>query len=121
LDSSLILVDTSVWIDHLRRGLDRLVDLLMDQRVAAHPFVEGELACGRLANRSEVIELIGRLPRAPEASHDEAMALVERWGLTGRGVGWVDVHLLASARIAGYGLWTRDRRLQAVAAELGLA
>lgn len=87
-----------------------------------HPFVLGELACGNLANRSEVLELLGALPAAPAATDPEALGFIERRALVGRGIGYIDVHLLASAVLSGDGrLWTRDRRLAAAAAELELA
>jgi predicted nucleic acid-binding protein len=114
----MVLVDTSVWIDHLRRRSERLAALLEDGLVACHPFVVGELACGRLARRGEVLALLQRLPTLPPVSHDEALRLVDAQDLAGSGLGWVDVHLLAAARIAGAGLWTADRRLERVAAEL---
>ncbi len=118
----MILVDTSVWIDHLRSGEPALATALEGGRVLMHPFVLGELACGNLENRSEVLRLLGDLPAAPTATDPEALGLIERRALMGRGVGYIDVHLLTSAALAGVGrLWTRDRRLAAVAAELELA
>lgn len=118
----MILVDSSVWIDHLRRPDARLAAQLGANVVMVHPFVIGELACGTLPNRSILLDQLARLPRAPVASHGEVMGLVERRELAGRGIGWIDVHLLASAMLAGHAqLWTRDKRLQAVAVELGLA
>jgi len=117
-----ILVDTSVWIDHLRLGEPSLAAALEGGRVMMHPFVLGELACGNLANRSEVLELLGDLPAAPTATDPEALDFVERRALMGRGIGYIDVHLLASIALSGDAcLWTRDRRLAAVAAELELA
>jgi len=117
-----ILVDTSVWIDHLRSGETALAAALEDGRVLMHPFVLGELACGNLENRDEVLELLGDLPVAPTATDPEVLGLIERRALMGRGIGYVDVHLLASAALADVGrLWTRDRRLAAVASELELA
>jgi predicted nucleic acid-binding protein len=117
-----ILVDTSVWIDHLRSGLPELASLLERGQVLYHPFVRGELACGNLRDRGEVLELLGRLPAAPVASDDEALAFIERRGLMGRGIGYVDVHLLAAVALSGTArLWTRDRRLENVAGELGLS
>lgn len=87
-----------------------------------HPFVIGELACGALPNRAVLLEQLARLPGAPLASRSETMGLIERHALAGRGIGWIDVHLLASAMLAGHAqLWTRDKRLHAVAVELGLA
>jgi predicted nucleic acid-binding protein len=117
-----ILVDTSVWVEHLRVGNATLVGELGAGRVLAHPFVIGELACGTLQNRREVLDLLGRLPSAPMATHDEALAFLERRTLMGRGIGFVDVHLLASAALAAPArLWSRDRRLAAVAIDLDLA
>ncbi len=117
----LVLVDTSVWIDHLRGRPAALAAKLERGEVLTHPFVCGELACGRLAMRDEVLTLLSRLPAAPTASHDEAMRLVDDRQIMGRGIGWVDVHLLAGALLAGARLWTRDRALAAVARELGIA
>jgi predicted nucleic acid-binding protein len=117
-----ILVDTSVWVDHLRAGNPRLVTELDGGRVLTHPFVIGELACGTLRNRREVLDLLSRLPSAPMATHAEALDFLERRALMGRGIGFIDVHLLASAALATPAtLWTRDRRLAAIAAELSLA
>ena len=97
-----------------------LVGLLESGDAASHPFVIGELACGRLPRRLPFLELLARLPRAPIATHDEAMSFVDRHRLAATGIGWVDVHLLASTRLAGTRLWTLDRRLRAVAGKLGL-
>ena len=118
----MILVDTSVWIDHLRSGETALAAALEDGRVLMHPFVLGELACGTLKNRDEVLDLLGNLPAAPTATDPEVLGLIERRALMGRGIGYIHVHLLASAALADVGrLWTRDRRLAAVATELELA
>ena len=118
----MILVDTSVWIDHLRSGEPALVTALEGGQVLMHPFVLGELACGNLKNRVEVLRLLGDLPAAPTATDPEVLGLIERRALMGQGIGYIDVHLLASAALAGVGrLWTRDRRLAAVAQELELA
>jgi predicted nucleic acid-binding protein len=117
-----ILVDTSVWIDHLRSGEPALATALEGGRVMMHPFVLGELACGNLENRSEVLKLMGDLPAAPTATDPEALGLIERRALMGRGIGYIDVHLLASTALADDArMWTRDRRLAAAAAELELA
>jgi len=117
-----ILVDTSVWIDHLRSGEPALATALEGGRVLMHPFVLGELACGNLKNRSEVLRLLGDLPTAPAATDPEALVLIERRALMGRGIGYIDVHLLASTVLEGVArLWTRDRRLAETAAELELA
>jgi len=114
-----ILVDTSVWVDHLRRGDAALSALLDEARVMVHPFVIGEIACGVLSERSLTLELLGNLPAAILAESEEVLAFVEQHRLYGRGIGYVDAHLLASvALMPGSALWTRDRRLQAAAAGL---
>ena len=118
----MILVDTSVWVDHLRSGEPALVSALETGIVLTHPFVIGELACGNLKNRAEVIGLLQQLPAAPVATEAEALAFIDAQALMGRGIGYIDVHLLASAALAGdAGLWTRDRRLARVAGDVGLA
>lgn len=111
----MILVDTSVWVQHLRRGNSRLRSLLHDGEVLCHPFVIGELACGNLRNREQILNLLDQLPQAAVAEHDEVLHLVETERLYGRGLGWVDVHLLASARIARSGLLTLDGPLRRIA------
>ncbi len=117
----MILVDTSVWIDHLRTGEPHLVALLERSQVLMHPFVLGELACGNLRRRAEVLRHLGALPRSPVATDDEALCFVEAHRLMGRGIGWIDVHLLAAVALSpGTRLWTRDRRLDAVARTLGV-
>jgi predicted nucleic acid-binding protein len=118
----MILVDTSVWIDHLRQGDPALATALQSSQVLMHPFIVGELACGNLKSRAEVLTLLAELPGAPVASHEEALGFIERRDLMGRGIGYVDVHLLASVALAGTArLWTRDKRLAAVASDLALA
>jgi len=117
-----ILVDTSVWIDHLRSGNARLSALLDAGRVLGHPFIIGEIALGSLRARAMVIEALEALPAIPVADHHEVMHLIEARGLAGPGIGYVDAHLIASARLqAGSSLWTLDRRLQDAAARLGIA
>jgi predicted nucleic acid-binding protein len=115
------LVDTSVWVEHLRRGRPDLSRRLRDAAVLCHPFVVGELACGHLARRAEVLGLLATLPTVTSADHAEVLAFVERERLSGRGLGWIDVHLLASARLSGVPLWTLDHRLDRAARDLGLA
>lgn len=117
----MVLVDTSVWVDHLRRGNPDLERLLSDAAVACHPFVVGELACGNLRNRREILALLLALPGAPEVASGELLRFVAEQRLMGRGIGLVDVHLLASARLAGIRLWTLDRRLRAAAGDLRVA
>ena len=115
-----MLVDTSIWVDHLRQRDARLAELLEDGLVWTHPFVIGELACGNLGRRAEVLELIGALPSVSVADHEEVLGFVESRRLMGRGLGWIDVHLLASAILASLPLWTSDKRLSAVARSLDL-
>jgi predicted nucleic acid-binding protein len=117
----MILADTSVWIQHLRTGDPRVADALNAGRICIHPFVIGELACGNLRNRGELLELLGHLPAAPAATDAEALQFLEQHALMGRGVGWIDVHLLASVALGATQLWTHDKRLAAVAAKLGLS
>ena len=118
----MILVDTSVWIEHLRLAGAILTELLDDGEVLGHPFVLGELALGNLRQRDDILRVLRRLPQATSASHGEVLHLINREALFGRGIGYVDAHLLAAARLtAGSKLWTCNRRLQAVAAHLGLA
>lgn len=117
----MILVDTSVWVDHLRQGEPLLVQSLMQTQVATHPFVVGELACGNLKNRQTVIELLQALPPVKAALDQEVMHFIESKGLMGKGIGYIDAHLCASALISGYKIWTRDKRLLAIAQTLGCA
>ena len=118
----MVLVDTSVWIDYLRSEEPNLVYLLNENQVLVHPFVIGELALGDLRNREELLSLLGGLPETPVATDDEVLFFVERHRLMGRGIGYVDAHLLAAATLAGHmPLWTSDRRLLDVAAGLNLA
>lgn len=118
----MILADTSVWVDHLRRGDTRLVDLLESASVLMHPFVAGEIACGSLADRKTVLELLQDLPTTAVAEFDEVLSFVEHHRLWGKGIGYVDVHLLAAVALTnGATLWTRDKRLRAAAQGLGCA
>ena len=118
----MILVDTSVWVDHLRSGDTQLVDLLERAKVITHPFVIGEIACGSLRNRSSILELLLDLPAAAVAEGEEVLGFIGRHALHGKGIGYVDVHLLASVALTeGAELWTRDKRLRGVAKALGCA
>ncbi|MDP1680208.1 MAG: type II toxin-antitoxin system VapC family toxin [Burkholderiales bacterium] len=118
----MILVDTSVWIDHLRAGDAELTALLNGSQVMMHPFVLGELACGNLHNRTEVMALLKDLPRAKLATDEEVLFFIERHALMGRGIGYVDAHLLAAVILGGVTrIWTRDKRLRTVADALALA
>jgi len=116
-----VLVDTSVWVAHLRQGAIGLEALLHDGLVVCHPFIVGELACGNLQNRSEILSLLQRLPGAIRAGHEEVLQFIEHDGLMGKGLGYIDMHLLASARLTGVPLWTLDKKLNEVAKKLGLA
>jgi len=118
----LILVDTSVWVDHLQKGDTHLATLLERGAVAMHPFIVGEIACGSLADRRNVLELLQDLPAAVVAEGAEVLEFIERHTLHGKGIGYVDVHLLASAALTPNStLWTRDRRLREAAERLGCA
>lgn len=118
----MILVDTSVWVDHLRKDSAPLVQLLDAGRVLVHPFVIGEVALGEMRQHKIILAALLDLPRARVATDEEAMGFIERHALYGRGVGYIDVHLLAAVRLTeGAALWTADRRLHAVADALGLA
>jgi len=115
-----MLVDTSVWIDHFRQGNERLVFLLERESVVTHELIVGEIACGGLRNRNEILALLRALPCVPTVQHSEALSFVEDHRLWGRGLGWIDVHLMASAKLAASVLWTLDRRLAKAGEELGV-
>ncbi len=118
----MILVDTSIWIDHFRTGDQDLADLLDERAVLAHAFVIGELALGQLAERRMVLEFLQDIPLAITASENEVLYFIEKHRLAGHGIGYVDAHILASAQLtAGTRLWTRDKRLSAVAEQMGLS
>lgn len=114
----MILVDTSVWIDHLRKNDRHLQFLLYEGEVVCHSLVIGELVCGNLKNRQEIISLLQALPMAPQIEFDEYLYFIERYKLYGKGIGFIDVHLLASAKLAQTLLWTLDKRLKSAAIEL---
>lgn len=116
----MILVDTSVWIEHLRSGNDRLKILLLDKQVVCHPFVIGELACGTLQKREEILSLLTALPEVELLEHDEVMNFLEGRRLYGRDIGWVDAHLLASTLLTGCSIWTFDKPLRKAAAALNV-
>ncbi|RKX38128.1 MAG: VapC toxin family PIN domain ribonuclease [Verrucomicrobia bacterium] len=117
----MVLVDTSIWVDHFRRGHAGLIEQLEEGAVLCHPFVIGELACGNLHNRIEVLDLLQALPMAPVADQDEVLHLLQEWRLFGQSLGWVDAHLLASARLMGYPIWTLDKSLAKAAGEINQA
>ncbi len=117
----MILVDTSVWIDHLRTGDDKLVQQLNTSKVLMHPFVLGELACGNLNKRKEILTLFKNLPRSSVATDNEVLFFIEQHKLMGRGIGYIDTHLLAAVALNGSArLWTRDKRLRVVCDSLSL-
>lgn len=117
----MVIVDTSIWVTHLRQGSRQLEKMLVEAEVMCHPFIVGELACGNLKNRTEIISLLQSLPMAPTIESDEFLFFIERNHLMGKGVGFVDVHLLASAQLAGVPLWTADKRLKSAADQLELS
>ena len=118
----MILVDTSIWIEHLRSGETQLADLLDRSQVLAHPFVTGELACGNLRNRDEILRLLNDLPKSPVASPAEALHFIERNQLMGLGVGYIDIHLLAAtALVENAMIWTSAKRLKKAASKVKLA
>ena len=118
----MILVDTTVWVDHLRASDKRLAGLLEGGLVVTHPFVIGEIALGHLSPRDEVLRLLANLPTAIVATDGEILEFIDTHKLFGRGIGYIDTHLLAAVKLsAGAALWTRDKRLHGMAAEMGLA
>jgi predicted nucleic acid-binding protein len=117
-----ILADTSVWIEHFRRGHAGLVRALEEREVLVHPFVIGELSCGNFARRPVVMDLLHALPSTRVATHAEVLAMIDRRKLMGRGIGYIDAHLLAATALTfGASLMTQDRRLSRLARELDLA
>jgi predicted nucleic acid-binding protein len=117
----MILVDTSIWIGHFRAADRRLIGLLQSQLVSIHPWVVGELACGNLANRADTIRLLRFLPQVSVASEDEVLYFIEKHELSGKGIGYLDMHLLAAAALGSLKVWTGDRRLNEAASLLGLS
>ena len=117
----IVLADTSVWVDLWRHGNPRLARLLEQNRVVVHPFILGEIALGVIAPRADVLQDLRALDTVRVAEHEEVIGLIERTPLWGRGIGWVDAHLLASALLDRLRLWTLDARLAAVARDLRVA
>jgi predicted nucleic acid-binding protein len=117
----MILVDTSIWIDHKRGADQHLSYLLTQNEVAVHPFVIGELACGSLTDRKAFLELLRGLPQVASAVDEEVLFFIEIHRLFGRGAGFIDFHLMAAATLAGIQFWTRDKRLTQIAADLQIA
>ncbi len=116
----MILIDTSVWVNHLRRGDPAVVRLLQSGEAACHPFVIGELACGNIQNRAEILGLLRTLPLLPKVSDEELLLFIDSHRLMGKGLGLIDIHLLASCQMARAHLWTRDKNLAAMSLSLGL-
>jgi len=117
----MVLVDTSVWVHHLREGDRDLARLLSDGEVMCHPFVVGELACGNLKNRNEILSLLRLLPVATQAAHEEILQFIERHHLMGKGLGYIDIHLSASALLTAVPMWTQDEKLDDVNRGLGIS
>jgi hypothetical protein len=116
----MVLVDTSVWVLHLREGNIALERLLNDGDVVCHPFILGELACGNLRNRIEILSLLQALPSAIQAEHEDVMQFIENHQLMGKGLGYIDMHLLASALLTEVSIWTIDKGLGAISTKLGI-
>src|SRR6185436_3458386 len=116
----MVLVDTSVWVDFLRHGDAGLADLLAGDDVLCHPFVIGEIACGRLSPRKELLDRLALLPKTPSIRHDEALEFIEMHRLAGQGLGFIEVNLLASAVLGRAEFWSRDKRLRNAAVKLGI-
>lgn len=116
----MVIVDTSIWVDHLRKANQHLEHLLNNAEVACHRYIIGELACGNIRNRNEILSLLQSLPTAPIVDFIEYLNFIEMHDLMGRGVGFVDIHLLASAKLSGLPLWTLDTRLQSVSIALNV-
>lgn len=117
--SDLILADTSIWVTHFREGQKELIDLLEQGLIACHPYIVGELACGSLKNRNEIIQLLEALPRVDVLEHVEVMEFIESRKLMSIGIGYVDVHLLGSSLLSNTPLWTQDKSLIKAAKSLG--
>ncbi len=116
----MILVDTSVWVSHFRDGEPELEKLLGNAEVMCHPFIVGELACGSIRNRSEILSLLQALPMASQAEHEEVLRFIKKSKLIGKGLGYIDVHLIASAALSAAPIWTLDKQLDEISAELSL-
>lgn len=107
----MVLADTSVWVSHLRDGNAELANLLNDGRILCHPLIVGELACGNLKDRAVILSFLQLLPMSIEAEHDEVLSFIENNRLMGKGMGYVDVHLITSAVLTGVPVWTLDKKL----------
>ena len=107
----MVLVDTSVWVSHLRDGNTELASLLNEGRVLCHPLIVGELACGNLKDRAVILSFLQLLPMSIEADHEEVLSFIDNNRLMGKGMGYVDAHLIASALLTGVPIWTLDKKL----------
>jgi predicted nucleic acid-binding protein len=116
----MVLVDTSVWVSYLRHGNSRLQQLLQESKVVSHPFIIGELACGNIGNRTEIISLMQSLPMLDVVEHEELLLFIEHNKMMGTGLGFVDAHLLAAAMLAGIPLWTKDKKLKKACSRLSI-
>lgn len=117
----MILADTSVWVNHLRNGNDHLASLLNEGVVFCHPFIIGELACGNIQNRTQILTLLHDLPQSTFVNHEEVFMFIDNKKLMGKGIGYIDVCILASALITDLQLWTYDKKLNNIATSLGLS
>ena len=114
----MILIDTSVWIAHFKKGVLHLKELLMDADVGIHPYIIGELACGNLKNRKEILSLLNELPKTENIEHQEILSFIENNRLMGSGIGLIDVHILASSILSNALLWTFDKKLENISIKL---
>jgi hypothetical protein len=117
----MILADTSVWIDHFRLGNNRLETLLKEDQIVCHPFIIGELACGNLKNRQEIIRMLELLPQGTIAGHNEVLYFIDKHRIQGSGIGWIDAHLLASCYLTGCTIWTLDKSLSKIAKNIKIS
>jgi predicted nucleic acid-binding protein len=116
----MVLVDTSVWVSHLRHGNPKLQEMLQEGKVVSHPFIIGELTCGNISNRVEIISLMQSLPMLDIVEHEELLLFIEHNKMMGTGLGFVDVHLMAAAILAGIPLWTQDKSLKQACSRLSI-
>jgi predicted nucleic acid-binding protein len=116
----MVLVDTSVWIDHFRNNNSRLTELLISEEASCHPFIIGELACGNIKNRQEILFLLKELPSLTKAEDEEIIFFIEANNISGKGLGLIDVHLLASCLFRSASLWTLDKKLKETATLCGI-
>ena len=116
----MVLVDTSVWIDHFRNKNKELIRLLNNDDVFCHPFIIGEIACGRIENRTEILTLLKSLPQSSMVDHDEILIFIENNHMMGLGMGYIDIAILASAKLSSMSLWTLDKKLKAIATKFDI-